>query len=238
MKQNKLPRDFMGIVFYVLGWIIGMLLKGVYHVVKFIAMALYAGFKRDRLNRRLRLALQKIESAGGAPEIRAFGREELRHIAASVGLTNSRWHKNEKVRRRISEALKTAGETAIEKGDLSQIEAPLWIDETSRILFANFERSLLTDQNLPKKRRHRFSRKSSMEKAPVNIEEHRSKAIGEMKPGQPVVTELTVPKNRASDFATSELDPIHPNLQPIANISSVSATDWADNDDDTLSAQE
>src|SRR5688500_1125565 len=157
MKQNKLPRDFMGIVFYVLGWIIGILLKAVYYTVKFIAMALYAGFKRDRLNRRLRLALQKIDG-DGAPEARAFGREELRHIAASVGLTNSSWHKNEKVRRRICEALKTAGETAIEKGDLSQIEAPLWIDETSRILFANFDRNLLTAQNSPNKKRHRFSR--------------------------------------------------------------------------------
>lgn len=235
MKQNKLPRDLMGIVFYVLGWAIGMLLKAVYYTVKFIAMALYAGSKRDQLNRRLRLALKKIEG-DGAPEIRAFGREELRHIAASVGLTNSPWHKNIKVRRRIFEALKTAGETAVEKGDLNQIEAPLWIDETSRILFANFDRNLLTEEVKPKRRR-KLLRRDSAEQTTESFEENPSTIVVNSHV-RPVVAERAASNDRTADYDTTELNPHHPDLQPIANFPNVTATDWANTDEESALVEE
>lgn len=233
MKQNKLPRDLMGIVFYVLGWVIGMLLKAVYHVVTFIAMALYAGSKRDQLNRRLRLALKKIEGDGA--QARAFGREELRHIAAGVGLTNSPWHKNVKVRRRIFEDLKTAGETAVEKGDLNQIEASGWIDETSRILFANFDRNLLTAEVKPKRRR-RLLRKNSAEQTTESFAENRATVIAGS-PVRPSVAEQSASTARTENYNTTELNPRHPNLQPIANIPNVPATDWANNDEESLTVE-
>lgn len=234
MKQNKLPRDLMGIVFYVLGWAIGMLLKAVYYTVKFIAMALYAGSKRDQLNRRLRLALKKIESDGA--QARAFGREELRHIAAGVGLTNSAWHKNVKVRRRIFEALKTAGETAVEMGDLNQIQSSQWIDEASRILFANFDRNLLTAEVKPKRRRRLLSRNSaerSMESSAENVS-----TVNPSVPVRPIVAEQSASTDRSQNYNTTELSPRHPNLQPIANIPNVPATDWANNDEEPALADE
>lgn len=233
MKQNKLPRDLMGIVFYVVGWIIGMLLKAVYYTVKFIAMALYAGSKRDQLNRRLRLALKKIE--GGA-QARAFGREELRHIAAGVGLTNSNWHKNVKVRRRIFEALKTAGETAVEKGDLNQMQATEWIDDVSRVLFANFDRNLLTAEVKPKRRRRLLSRKST-EQTSGSFDEELSEVIARGS-HQPVIAEQVASTDRATNYDTTELHPMPSNMPPIPNIPNVPATDWANNDDESLSVEE
>lgn len=234
MKQNKLPRDFMGIVFYVVGWIIGMLLKAVYHVVKFFAMALYAGSKRDQLNRRLRLALKRIEGDGA--QARAFGREELRHIAAGVGLTNSNWHKNVKVRRRIFEALKTAGETAVEKGDLNQIEASQWIDEVSRVLFANYDRNLLTVQVKPKRRR-RLTGRNSKEQTSESFEENLSEVIASGS-NQPVIEEQAASTDRTTNYDTARLIPLPANMPPIPNIPNVAATDWANNDEESLSVEE
>lgn len=217
----------MGIVFYVLGWIIGTLLKAVYYTVKFIVMALYAGSKRDQLNRRLRLALKKIESDDA--QSRAFGREELRHIAAGVGLTNSRWHKNVKVRRRIFEALKTAKEAAVENGELNQMQASEWIDEASGILFANFDRDLLTAEVKPKRRR-RFLRRDSSEQPTENFSEKLSKVL-KRRSDQQIVPKQQTSNNQATNFDTAQLDSNHPNLELKLNIPNVQATNWANDEE-------
>lgn len=236
MKQNKLPRDLMGIVFYVLGWVVGMLLKAVYYTVRFIVTALYAGSKRDQLNRRLRLASKRIE--GDDAQARAFGREELRHIAAGIGLTNSGWHKNVKVRRRIFDALKFASETAVEMGDLNQVQASQWIDDTSRILFANFDRSLLTAEVKPKRRRKLLGRDQA-EQTTESFDE-RPAEVTTNDSAQPVVAERAAPSDRETNYNTTQLNPNHPNLQaqPMTNIPNVAATDWANNDEESLSAEE
>lgn len=234
MKQNKLPRDLVGIVFYVLGWVAGVLLKAVYYTVKFMAMALYAGSKRDQLNRRLRLALKKIESGGA--QARAFGREELRHIAAGVGLTNSPWHKNVKVRRRIFDALKSAGEAAVETGDLNQIQASRWLDEVSRVLFANFDRNLLTEEDKPKQRR-RLLRRNSTEKTSESFGENLSEVIAGNS-ARTVIAKQTASTDRTKNYDTTELVPLPSDMPPIPNIPNVPATDWANSDEESLSVEE
>ena len=221
MTNKKLPRDFVGFVFFVFGWIIGMLLKGLYYTVRFIGRTIYKVFKRDQLNRRLRLAQHKLDCEANAPT-RALGREELRHLTAIIGLTNADWHKSVKIRRRILDALQSAGEKAAANGDLSEPEAAAWIEETTRLLFTNFDRQLLTAEKKPDKRRvHRLSKnsfwKTKAENQALTIKEEESKPA-------PADEKLFGLSSQKKGYETSK-------LSPLGSLPTISANEWTADDE-------
>ena len=227
MTQKKLPRDFVGFLFYVLGWIVGLVLKALYYSTRFIVMTVYAALKRDQFKRRLRLAFNKLESDDAGE--RALGREELRFLSAQMGLTNSQWHKSVKVRRRMSDALKAAGEMAVEKGDLNQIEASLFIEQAAQLLFANFDRDLLTVENKPKRRAYRLSRGRTLEKANAAKANTRTAELGNVQTAEsaPVIESSNkVPPT----YETSKLNPGHPNLQ-MSSFSTQTANEWSNDEE-------
>jgi len=155
MTQKKLPRDLMGILFYVFGWIIGLTIKVFLALTGCALKMVYSAFKRDQFNRRLRVAVSKTEIEL-QPHKRALGREELRYLVATIGLSNAGWHQSVKLRREASEIVNSVCASAVERNDLNQLEAGSYIDEVNRFLFLNFDRHLLTTEN--KKTGKRFSR--------------------------------------------------------------------------------
>lgn len=234
MLQKKLPRDFFGIVFYVLGWTVGAILKTIGYAVRFLAKALYQAFKRDQFNRRVRLTVTRIEKSKRVQQ-REFGREQLRFLAAGCGLTNADWHKSVKVRAHLSEVIVKVGETAIESGDLSSEEASVWVKQTTNLLFANFDRNQLKLEKKPFKRRYRLSRRASA------LENRRNRSTvlpltteveKRIQPTGKLVQSPTAAKKDATSRQTRNFG----NLK--AENFSASATEWAQDEDSSSTIEE
>lgn len=225
MTQKKLPRDLMGILFYVFGWIIGLTIKGFLALTGYALKMVYSAFKRDQFNRRLRVAVSKTEIEL-EPLKRALGREELRYLVATIGLSNASWHQSVKLRRRTSEIVNSVCASAVERNDLNQLEAGSYIDEVNRFLFLNFDRHLLTTEN--KKSRKRFSRisKTSESEESIIVSEPIVKDI--------YTTNKLIDPSAKDNSAAAQPVPAENRGLKVDSFSSVSATEWAAADEEPL----
>lgn len=223
MRQKKLPRDFMGLMCFVLGWMVGLLVKAIYYSMRFVGMSIHTALIRDRFNRRLRIAVGKTESA--EPLKRALGREELRFLTASLGLTDAQWHQSIKLRRRMFEALQTACENAVKTGEFTELEADRYAEDVTKLLFSNFDRSLLTADETRKNKRRLLRLNKSRSLSPNAGDDSESVNKSAEVAGVSSKSKVMESKTEEKSYVTSRLPDIA-DFKAVKSFSTASVSDW------------
>lgn len=149
-KHKRIPRGFFGALFYVFGWLFAAIVIALWTVARFLVTAVYRACKRGQFYRHLSRARNKAESDRDG-RTRELGREELRFLAASLGLDDADWHKTVRVRSALAECIRLAKEIALDAGDFNQVAADGWERDLNRFLFLNFDRNLLTGEKSNKR---------------------------------------------------------------------------------------
>ena len=159
MNKNKMPKDFLGLLFYVLGLTLGTLFKIARFLITTIVSAVYGFVKRDSFKRQIRLAVLQTRSDDANRKL--LGRENIRNLICQIGFTDGKWHQRTKFRKNVLSSIECIAKEMTDAGDVSESEE--WKQVVTEYFFANFDKKLLEPKERKAQRRnYRVSRRSKL----------------------------------------------------------------------------